>query len=39
MASMQSFEAVPKEKARLHQHPGVELLYVISGKLELSEQD
>jgi transcriptional regulator with XRE-family HTH domain len=29
------FEAVPKEKARLHQHPGVELLYVISGKLEL----
>ena len=25
------FETVTKEKARLHQHPGVELLYLITG--------
>lgn len=30
------FEAVTKEKARLHQHPGVELLYLITGKLEIT---
>ena len=29
------FEPVGEELARLHQHPGVELLYVFSGKLEL----
>jgi transcriptional regulator with XRE-family HTH domain len=30
------FEPVPAEKVRPHQHPGVELLYMINGKLELS---
>jgi len=30
------FEEVTREKARLHQHPGVELVYLISGKLELT---
>jgi transcriptional regulator with XRE-family HTH domain len=30
------FEPVAAEKVRPHQHPGVELLYVISGKLELT---
>jgi len=30
------FESVPAENARMHQHPGVELLYLISGKLELT---
>ncbi len=30
------FEAVPEEKIRPHQHPGVELLYLIGGKLELT---
>src|SRR5690349_11184718 len=30
------FESVQAEKVRTHQHPGVELLYMISGKLELS---
>jgi quercetin dioxygenase-like cupin family protein len=29
------FEMVPAEKVRPHQHAGVELLYLISGKLEL----
>jgi quercetin dioxygenase-like cupin family protein len=29
------FEMVPQEKAKPHQHAGVELLYVIHGKLEL----
>ncbi len=29
------FEPVEAEHGRLHEHPGVELLYVISGKLEL----
>ena len=26
---------MPAEKVRPHQHPGVELLYLINGKLEL----
>jgi transcriptional regulator with XRE-family HTH domain len=30
------FEPVAAEKVRPHQHPGVELLYMINGKLELS---
>jgi transcriptional regulator with XRE-family HTH domain len=30
------FEPIASEKARPHQHPGVELLYLISGKLELT---
>jgi transcriptional regulator with XRE-family HTH domain len=30
------FEPLPKEKARMHQHPGFELLYIIRGKLELT---
>ena len=30
------FKPTSPEKARLHQHPGVELLYLISGKLELT---
>jgi transcriptional regulator with XRE-family HTH domain len=30
------FESVPPEKVRLHQHAGVELLYLISGSLELT---
>ena len=30
------FEPVAAEKVRHHQHPGVELLYMINGKLELS---
>jgi transcriptional regulator with XRE-family HTH domain len=29
------FEPVPADKVRPHQHPGVELLYLISGRLEL----
>lgn len=29
------FEAQPPEQGRLHEHPGVEFLYVLSGKLEL----
>ena len=29
------FEDVAREKMRLHQHPGIELLFVISGKLEI----
>src|SRR5579862_6636569 len=29
------FEPVPADKVRPHQHPGVELLYLITGKLEL----
>ncbi len=32
------FEAVEITANRLHQHPGIELLYVISGKLELHTQ-
>lgn len=30
------FEAVPAEKLRLHQHTGVELLYLMSGALEVT---
>ena len=30
------FEPVAPERSRPHQHPGVELLYLISGKLELT---
>jgi transcriptional regulator with XRE-family HTH domain len=30
------FEPVPAEKQKPHQHPGVELLYLIGGKLELT---
>jgi transcriptional regulator with XRE-family HTH domain len=30
------FEPISPEKARGHQHPGVELIYLISGKLELT---
>jgi transcriptional regulator with XRE-family HTH domain len=29
------FEPVAEEDSRLHQHPGVEFLYVLSGRLEL----
>ncbi|HEY1730745.1 MAG TPA: XRE family transcriptional regulator [Terriglobales bacterium] len=30
------FEDVPPEKVRQHQHPGIELLYLISGRLEMT---
>src|ERR1700685_237570 len=30
------FDPVPPEKVRTHQHPGIELLYLISGKLEMT---
>ena len=30
------FEPISSEKAKPHQHPGVELLYLISGKLQLT---
>ena len=30
------FESMPIEKVRMHQHAGVELLYLISGSLELT---
>jgi transcriptional regulator with XRE-family HTH domain len=30
------FEELPPEKVRQHQHPGIELLYLISGKLEMT---
>ncbi len=30
------FESIPQEKARPHQHAGVELLYVIQGKLQVT---
>jgi transcriptional regulator with XRE-family HTH domain len=30
------FEPISSEKAKPHQHPGVELLYLISGKLDLT---
>ena len=29
------FEPVAEESARMHEHPGIELLYLLSGKLEL----
>lgn len=30
------FESIPQEKARPHQHAGVEFLYVIEGKLQVT---
>lgn len=30
------FEAISPQKVRGHQHPGVELIYLLSGKLELT---
>jgi transcriptional regulator with XRE-family HTH domain len=30
------FEPISPEKARMHQHPGVELIYLLSGRLELT---
>jgi transcriptional regulator with XRE-family HTH domain len=30
------FEPLASEKEKLHQHPGIELLYVINGKLDLT---
>jgi transcriptional regulator with XRE-family HTH domain len=30
------FEEVPAEKVRQHHHPGIEVLYLISGKLEMT---
>ena len=29
------FEPIDEEKIRLHEHPGIEFLYVLSGRLEL----
>jgi transcriptional regulator with XRE-family HTH domain len=29
------FEAADAERARMHEHPGIEFLYVLSGRLEL----
>jgi quercetin dioxygenase-like cupin family protein len=29
------FRSVPSEKIRVHQHPGVEFIYVLKGKLNL----
>jgi quercetin dioxygenase-like cupin family protein/DNA-binding XRE family transcriptional regulator len=36
---MAEFEPVAAERMRLHEHPGVELIYVFSGKLELCTGD
>ena len=33
------FETVEGRDSRLHEHPGIELLYVLSGKLELRTPD
>jgi transcriptional regulator with XRE-family HTH domain len=33
------FEPVPPEHSRLHEHPGIEFLYVLSGRLELRTGD
>lgn len=33
------FEAVDRKDVRLHEHPGVEMIYVLSGKLELRVMD
>ncbi len=30
------FEPIPSDRLRPHQHPGVEFLYIISGRLELT---
>lgn len=35
-AFLADFEHVPSESLRLHQHPGVEFLHTLIGKLELS---
>jgi transcriptional regulator with XRE-family HTH domain len=35
-AYLAEFEPVKEEQVRPHQHPGIELLYVLSGKVELS---
>lgn len=35
-AYLAEFEPVKPEQVRSHQHPGIELLYVLSGKVELS---
>ena len=29
------FQPIPPERCRLHEHPGIELIYVVSGKVEL----
>lgn len=34
-AYLADFHSVPAEKIRVHQHPGVEFIYVLKGKLEL----
>ena len=34
-AYLANFHSVPAEKIRVHQHPGVEFIYVLKGKLEL----
>ena len=34
-AYLADFLSVPKEKLRLHQHTGVEFIYVLKGKLQL----
>ncbi len=33
------FEPVAVERSRLHEHPGIEFLYVLSGKLELRTRE
>jgi transcriptional regulator with XRE-family HTH domain len=33
------FESVEGSESRFHEHPGIELLYVVSGKLELQTRD
>lgn len=35
-AFLAEFDAPPSDKLKLHQHPGVEFLYVLRGKLELT---
>jgi transcriptional regulator with XRE-family HTH domain len=30
------FEEMPAEKVRQHQHPGIEVLYLVSGRLEIT---
>jgi transcriptional regulator with XRE-family HTH domain len=30
------FEALPDDKLKMHQHPGIELLYLITGNLEIT---
>lgn len=34
-AYLADFHSVPEEKIRIHQHPGVEFIYVLKGKLGL----